>query len=174
MDKTILIMPENGLQFDWKAIAANPSAQHEPKIDINAYKAIYINRIAQARARGYEPVLVSLPIMDENRYFTYITRGMTMQQRINVLAWLGGSTERLRNIQAMYNLALFRLAAVQCVHILDITSPMLANPRYQELLQLDGISLSKQGEELVNDVCSSSRFLAPFVVAPAASSLDAA
>ena len=43
MDKTILIMPENGLQFDWKAIASNPSAQHEPMIDINAYKAIYIN-----------------------------------------------------------------------------------------------------------------------------------
>ena len=37
MDKTILIMPENGLQFDWKAIAANPSAQHEPKIDVNGY-----------------------------------------------------------------------------------------------------------------------------------------
>ena len=105
MDKTILIMPENGLQFDWKAIAANPSAQHEPKIDVNAYKAIYINRIAQARARGYEPVLVSLPIMDENRYFTYVTRGMTMQQRINVLAWLGGSTACKRNY--IYNICAF-------------------------------------------------------------------
>ena len=174
MDKTLIIQPESGLQYNWQAIAANPSGQHEPVMDLVAYKAQYTNKIAQARARGYEPVLVSLPIMDENRYFTYVTRGMTMQQRINVLAWLGGSTERLRNIQAMYNLALFRLAAVQCVHILDITSPMLANPRYQELLQLDGISLSKQGEELVNDVCSSSRFLAPYVVAPAASSLDAA
>ena len=174
MDKTILIMPESGLQFDWQAIAANPSAQHEPMIDINAYKAIYINKIAQARARGCEPVLVSLPVMDENRFFAYVTRGMTMQQRINVLAWLGGSTERLRNIQSMYNLALFRLAAVQCVHILDITSPMLAHPHYLELLQLDGITLSAAGQALVNDACSSSRFLGPYVVAPAASSQAAA
>ena len=30
MDKTVIILPENGLQFDWKAIAVNPSGHHEP------------------------------------------------------------------------------------------------------------------------------------------------
>ena len=78
MDKTILIMPENGLQFDWKAIAANPSAQHEPKIDVNAYKAIYINRIAQARARGYEPVLVRNTIPRKNGIFGARSEGVFM------------------------------------------------------------------------------------------------
>ena len=112
MDKTFIIQPESGLQYDWSAIAANPSGRHEPQMDLVAYKALYTNRIAQARARGLEPVLVSLPIMDENRYFAHITRGMTMQERKNVLYWLGGKTERLRNIHALYNLSLFRLAAV--------------------------------------------------------------
>ena len=116
MDKTIIIQPESGLQYDWKAIAANPSALHEPKMDLVAYKALYINKIAQARACSQEPVLMSLPIIDENRYFASITRGMTMQERKNVLYWLGGSTERLRNIHTLYNLALFRL--VKDFHIL--------------------------------------------------------
>lgn len=150
MDKTFIIQPESGLQFDWKAIAANPSGRHESNIDLVAYKALYINKIAQARARGLEPVLVSLPIMDENRYFAYITRGMTMQERKNLLYWLGGKTERLRNIHALYNLALFRLAALQCVHIIDVTSPMLANAHYCELLEQDGVTLSAAGESLVN------------------------
>jgi len=160
MDKTLIIQPESGLQYDWQAIAADPGAKHEPKMDLVAYKAQYTNRIAQARAHGQEPVLVSLPIMDENRYFAFITRGMSMQERKNVLYWLGGKIERLRNLHALYNLALFRLASTQCVHIIDITSPMLASDHYDQLLEQDGVTLSPEGQALVDDELASlvSRF----------------
>ena len=160
MDKTLIIQPESGLQYNWQEIAANPSGQHEPVMDLVAYKAQYTNRIAQARAHGQEPVLVSLPIMDENRYFAFITRGMSMQERKNLLYWLGGKTERLRNIHALYNLSLFRLAAQQCVHILDITSPMHASAHYEQLLEQDGVTLSPEGKQLVENELSTliSRF----------------
>ena len=150
MNTTVLITPESGLQFDWQAIAARPSANHTPQMDLVAYKALYTNRIAQARACGQEPVLVSLPIIDADRCFAFITRGMSMQERKNVLFWLGGSTERLRNIHALYNLSLFRLAAQQCVHIVDITSPMLAYAHTDELLEADGVTLSPAGQSLVD------------------------
>ena len=160
MDKTLIIQPESGFQYNWQEIAANPSGQHEPVMDLVAYKAQYTNRIAQARAHGQEPVLISLPIMDENRYFAFITRGMSMQERKNLLYWLGGKTERLRNIHALYNLSLFRLAAQQCVHILDITSPMLASAHYEQLLEQDGVTLSPEGKQLVENELSTliSRF----------------
>ena len=160
MDKTCIIQPESGLQYDWQAIAVNPGGHHDPKTDLVAYKALYINRIAQARAHGEEPVLVSLPIMDEDRFFAYITRGMSMQERKNVLYWLGGKTERLRNMHAIYNLALFRLASTQCVHIIDITSPMLECAHYDHLLESDGVTLSAEGQRLVDNELSSlvSRF----------------
>ena len=151
MDKTLIIRPESGLQYNWQAIAANPGGNHEPKLNLVAYKALYINTIAQARARGLEPVLVSLPIIDPDRLFASITRGMSVQERRNILYWLGGTTERLRNIHALYNLALFRLAAIQCVHIVDITSPMLASNHYQQLLNQDGVTLSPAGEEIVDN-----------------------
>ena len=160
MDKTLIIQPESGLQYNWQEIAANPSGQHEPVMDLVAYKAQYTNRIAQARAHGQEPVLIRLPIMDENRYFAFITRGMSMQERKNLLYWLGGKTERLRNIHALYNLSLFRLAAQQCVHIIDITSPMLASAHYEQLLEQDGVTLSPEGKQLVENELSTliSRF----------------
>ena len=83
-----------------------------------------------------------------------------MQERKNVLFWLGGKIERLRNIQELYNLALFRLAAQQCVHIIDITSPMLESAHYEQLLEQDGVTLSEAGQALVNNELSSllSRF----------------
>ena len=160
MDKTLIIQPESGLQYNWQEIAANQSGKHEPVMDLVAYKAQYTNRIAQARAHGQEPVLISLPIMDENRYFAFITRGMSMQERKNLLYWLGGKTERLRNIHALYNLSLFRLAAQQCVHIMDITSPMLASAHYEQLLEQDGVTLSPEGKQLVENELSTliSRF----------------
>ena len=155
MDKTFIIQPESGLQYDWKAIASNPAGHHVPQMDLVAYKALYINKIAQARTRGLEPVLVSLPIIDADRYFAYITRGMSMQERKNILYWLGGSTERLRNIHALYNLLLFRLAATQCVHIVDITSPMLASAHYESLLEQDGVTLSEAGQAVVDNELAS-------------------
>ena len=160
MPKTIFIQPESGLQYNWHAIATNPSGQHEPKLDLIAYKALYINKIAQARAQGLEPVLVSLPLIDANRYFAFITRGMTAQERKSLLFWLGGDVERLRNIHELYNLLLFRLAATQCVHIIDITSPMLAYAHYEQLLEQDGITLSPKGQALVDGELASlvSRF----------------
>ena len=154
MDKTIFIQPESGLQFDWRGIAANPGGTYQPKLDVVAYKALYANKIAQARACGQEPVLISLPVMDCDRYFAFITRGMTTQERKNLLFWLGGTTERLRNLHDVYNLALFRLASLHCVHIIDITSPMLAHLHYDELLERDGITLSAQGEAIVAQECN--------------------
>jgi hypothetical protein len=48
------------------------------------------------------------------------------------------------------DLALFRLASLQCVHTIDITSPMLASTHYCDLLEQDGVTLSAAGEALVN------------------------
>ena len=126
-------------------------------MDLVTFKALYTNKIAQARACGQEPVLVSLPVMDCDRYFAFITRGMTIQERKNLLFWLGGSTERLRNLHDLYNLALFRLASLQCVHIVDITSPMLAHPHYSDLLERDGITLSLQGQSLMTSECNKAK-----------------
>ena len=83
-----------------------------------------------------------------------------MQERKNLLFWLGGKTERLRNIHALYNLSLFRLAASQCVHIIDITSPMLACDHFDQLLEQDGVTLSDEGQALVDNELASliSRF----------------
>ena len=58
MDKTMIIEPESGLQFDWTAISLNPSGTHVPQMDLVAYKALYTNRIAQARAQGYSACLL--------------------------------------------------------------------------------------------------------------------
>ena len=41
------------------------------------------------------------------------------------------------------------MASLQCIHIIDITSPMLAATNFDELLEQDGITLSAAGEAVV-------------------------
>ena len=66
----------------------------------------------------------------------------------------------INNMHELYNLLLFRLAATQCVHIIDITSPMLASDHYEQLLEQDGVTLSDEGQALVDNELASliSRF----------------
>lgn len=56
MDNLVIIHSESGLQYDWKSIAQNPGGHYEPQMDLVAYKALYVNKIAQARACGNEPM----------------------------------------------------------------------------------------------------------------------
>ena len=60
MDKTQIIYTESGLCYDWKAIAANPHANHRPQIDLVAYKAQYINMsclLLMAFIRQHRPTM---------------------------------------------------------------------------------------------------------------------
>ena len=39
---------------------------------------------------------------------------------------------------------------MHCVHIIDVTSPMLACTDYDELLEADGVTLSDAGKSIVD------------------------
>ena len=74
---------------------------------------------------------------------------MDEQSRSNVLGWLGGQVERIRNYHDMYNLHLFRLAAQERVPIVDITSPFLVNTDNTPCLCEDGVHPSALGHDMI-------------------------
>ena len=99
MDKTFIIQPESGLQFDWKAIAANPSGRHESNIDLVAYKALYINKIAQARARGDT---MPLRNVTTGLYYSEILQAEGFEQQDKILTIDGVEPETLSDaVQAI-------------------------------------------------------------------------
>ena len=105
--------------------------------------------IAYVRRLGSKPVLLSLPPIISDRYFEAITRTMDTLRRSNILRWLGGSVENITRWHEMYNLQLFKLAAMLDVPIIDITSPFLVERNYRALFCDDGIHPNERGHRLI-------------------------
>ncbi len=148
-DITFLEYGGNDSDFTWQEIADAPQLQHYPHTELPLFTRKYREMIHRVREWGSQPVLLSLPLMDHERFFRFVTREMDEDSTNRIMGWLGGQIERIRNYHDMYNLQLFRLAAQERVPIVDITSPFLVNTDYTQCLCEDGIHPSSLGHDMI-------------------------
>ena len=119
-------------------IADNPSSEHHPKTILEAFREKFINLIQKIRELGSRPVIISLPPIDSDTYFSFFSRFMNEDQKENVMNWLGG------------NRTLFEIAETSKVQIIDITTPF---KNYEGSLKAlycqDGIHPNAEGHRLI-------------------------
>lgn len=150
-DLTIIEYGGNDSDFDWQAIASAPDLPHGPKTALVAFRETYTALIKRVRDLGSRPVLLSLPLISGDSFFNFVTRQMPEESRENVISWLGGCPDRIRNYHDMYNLEVFRLGSQWHVPVLDITTPFLCDPDYRRYLCGDGIHPNADGHKLIAD-----------------------
>jgi hypothetical protein len=97
---------------------------------------------------GAKPVLLSLPLIDSERYFKHITKGLNPE---NILKWLGGDVDFIGHWHDMYNMAVWKLGAAKGVPVIDITSPFLVRKDYRDYLCSDGIHPNEEGHRIIAD-----------------------
>ncbi|MBE6830962.1 MAG: SGNH/GDSL hydrolase family protein [Ruminococcaceae bacterium] len=90
-------------------------------------------------------MLLSLPPIDAQRYFAWISRGLNAE---NILRFLG-DIEYIYRWHEMYNLAVYRLAMDQGVPLIDISSAFLKTGNFQDLICEDGIHPNENGHRLI-------------------------
>ncbi len=135
----------NDCDFFWPAVAENPSAQHLPNTPIETFENIYSRILDKLTANQYRPVLFSLPPLDADRYFAWVSRGLNAE---NILKWLG-DVEYIYRWQEKYSAAVVKLAAAKRVPLIDIRSAFLQSPDYRSLLCEDGIHPNEAGHSLI-------------------------
>ena len=148
-DVTLVEFGGNDSDFCWTDIAAAPKENHYPMTELPTFRQMYRDLIARIRQLGSQPVLLTLPLIDYRRFYNFVTRNMGEHDRSNVLSWLGGQEERIRNYHDMYSLAVYQIGYQERVPVLDITSPFLHNRDYLPYLCVDGIHPSEQGHNLI-------------------------
>lgn len=99
----------NDCDFDWKAVADTPEAEHQPKTpvagDLRCFARVCFRWF---RAAGGTPVLCTLPPIDCARYFAWITRdGLSKEHILRFL----GVQERIYRRQEYYSTVALRVAA---------------------------------------------------------------
>ena len=93
--------------FDWDAVQAHPQESHLPRTTLADFKEILLCMIRELRERGVQPVLMTLPPIDAQRYLDFLCREGRSRERI--LDWLG-DTQRIYRHQELYSDTVARLA----------------------------------------------------------------
>lgn len=147
-DYTIIEFGGNDSNFDWKKISENPSSEHSPMTPINPFLACYKTIINKVKAEGSRPIMLSLPPIDSEKYFKFISNGLNAE---NILAWLGGSHQYIYRFHEMYNMKICELASEQKVPLIDIRSDFLMKSNYSDYLCDDGIHPNENGYKLISE-----------------------
>ena len=149
-DYTFLEFGGNDCDFNWAKIADSPADEHQPKTILDSFKEKFTRLIQRVRELGSVPVIISLPPIDSEYYFSFISRFMNGEQRENVYNWLGGDINVISRWHEMYNRALFEISGLMQAPIIDITTPF---DGYQGAMRTlycaDGIHPNAEGHKLI-------------------------
>ncbi len=149
-DYTLLEFGGNDCDFNWGKIADNPADEHFPKTILDSFKEKFSKLIESVRSLGSKPVIISLPPIDSEYYFSFISRFMNAGQRDNVFNWLGGDISVISRWHEMYNRALFEISRLLQVPIIDITTPFDKHQGTMRTLYCaDGIHPNAEGHKLI-------------------------
>lgn len=138
----------NDCNFDWAAISAAPDSIHYPTVPIPRFVEQYCQIIDEVRKLGAKPVMLSLPILDPEKFFRHLSKGLNGN---NILRWLNGSIMNLDRWHERYNMEIFRIGTLKRVPVIDITSVFLERRNHADYLCDDGIHPNEEGHELIEN-----------------------
>lgn len=138
----------NDCNYNWSEISAAPDDIHYPAVPLPDFVESYSNLINKVKSLGARPVLLSLPILDPEKFFRHLSKGLNGE---NILRWLNGSIMNLDRWHERYNMEIFRLGVANRVPVIDITSVFLEKKNHADFLCDDGIHPNDAGHALIEE-----------------------
>ena len=137
----------NDVDFDWAAIAETPEEQHDPHVLPEKFADNMARMVRDVRAAGLKPVLMTLPPIDGQRSFRFISQ---KTDGGSVLRWLG-DVGRIYRHQELYSDAVAALAFAEGVPLIDVRRQFLPQRDLSGLIAADGIHLTMSGYRCLFD-----------------------
>ena len=137
----------NDSDFDWEAIAAAPEQEHLPHTVLPEFVEKLRRAVTELKAAGVQPVLMTLPPIDGQRYFQFISQ---RADGGSILRWLGDVGCIYRH-QEMYSDAVAALAFAEGVPLIDVRRQFLPLRDLPRLIAADGIHLTMPGYRCLFD-----------------------
>ena len=149
-DYTFIEYGGNDCDFDWMKIAQDPHGEHKARTPLEEFTEELSSLVAKIRELGSVPVLISLPPILSDTYFSFFSRSMSDEQKNNIKQWLGGEIGIISRWHESYNRALFQVANQTRTQIIDITTPFdTFRGDLTSLYCADGIHPNARGHKLI-------------------------
>jgi len=142
----VLVIGGNDCDYDWKAISADPDGEHLPHTPSERFIDGYCTAIRKARQAGARVAMTSLPPLEQSRYFSFITKGLSAE---NILRWLG-DTDHLYRWQEYYNDMVTQLSRAFGCRLVDLRAEFLKSRVFPSLIGADGIHPTQAGHDLIH------------------------
>ena len=137
----------NDSDFDWEAVAAAPEQDHLPRTTLPEFTEKLHCAVTALKSAGVQPVLMTLPPIDGQRYFRFISQ---KTDGGSVLRWLG-DVGRIYRHQELYSDAVAALAFADGVPLIDVRRQFLPQRDLSGLIAADGIHLTMSGYRCLFD-----------------------
>lgn len=137
----------NDCDFDWRAVAEAPEAEHQPNTSIAEFLHTLETMANDLVQKGVKPLFMTLPPLSAERYLSFICRGGL--NRANIVKWLG-EVQMIYRFQEMYSSSILKLALQKGLPLVDVRSYFLDKRNYASLISEDGIHPSEEGYALIH------------------------
>ena len=136
----------NDCDYDWQRISDNPSDEHLPNTTASLFKETYNNIINELKTLNKKMVILNLPPLDSDKYFSWISKNRNAE---NIKNWLGGNTNYIYRWHEMYSNLVCDIANSANIKLIDIRSAFLKLRNYSDYLCDDGIHPNAKGHMLI-------------------------
>lgn len=146
-DFVLLEFGGNDCDFDWEEVAREPFKDHYPKTDLNEFKVNLKKMIATLREHQSEPVMMTLPPLDAERYFKWISKNDPGNEQ-NILKWLE-TISKIYWWHERYNAAIIDIAEETNTRWIDVRGAFLREQDFRSMICVDGIHPNEQGHRVI-------------------------
>ncbi len=151
-DFVLLEYGGNDCDFDWKSVAADPLADHQPNTPLPLFVRTLEEMVRLLQEHEIEPVLMSLPPICGRRYLDRIVE--QGNDRASLLQFLG-EDQQIYRYHEWYSLEVTRLAARLKTLYVPVREAFLAKMQKEDLICRDGIHPNEKGHQLMEEVFTS-------------------
>jgi lysophospholipase L1-like esterase len=150
-DLTLLEFGGNDCDYNWAEVSRDPLRKHDCKTPLALFPEKYRAMIDAVVSGGGRPLLLTLPPIDERRYFAWISKGLNAD---NIIDFLGG-VRTIFTWQETYSGVVRALSEARNVPLVDIRAAFLARRDWRDSLCEDGIHPNGEGHRLIFEILKS-------------------
>lgn len=137
----------NDCDYHWSEISERPDDCHLPNTPIESFSGKMQAIIDAFRKYSIEPILMTLPPLEPNRYLDWISKGLSKD---NILRWLG-DVNKIYRWQEAYNEIVVDTAQKNGLRLINVRKNFLTNDRFTDSLCADGIHPNEAGHDTILD-----------------------
>jgi len=108
-----------------------------------------VHMIRSVKEMGMTPIVMSMPPLDADRYFEFISRGGLNKE--NIVRWLG-DVQHIYRWHELYSNEIVKLAPENGCALVDVRGAFLREWDYKQYLCEDGIHLNEKGQKFLGNI----------------------